>query len=681
MKSITKVPHMLHGGDYNPDQWLKYPEILKQDIELMKKAGINAVSLGIFAWVALEPEEGVFTFEWMDEVVDRLYKNGINVILATPSGSKPAWLSQRYPEVNRVGPDLRRARHGWRHNHCQSSPVYREKVAIINKKIAERYGHHPAAILWHVSNEYQGECRCSYCEENFRSWLKERYGTLDNLNEAWWNHFHGHTYTDWSQVVPPSSLGEGGVNCMNLDFKRFTTYMTIDFYLHEVKAVKSVCPHIPCTTNFMGFKLDLDYQEFGKAVDLISYDHYPLWHEGDDACLSYHAAMSHDAMRSIGNNEPWLLMESTPSVVNWSAVSKLKRPKMHLLSCVQNVAHGADGVLYFQFRKSRGGFEKFHGAVVDHDCSDSHRVFREVAEVGDLLSRLDEVVGSKVESQVAVYYDWDNHWAIEESKGPRNSGAGYYSAVFSYYEQLVKRGISVDLVGRYHDLSGYKLVIAPMLYMLRRETADKIRDFVKNGGILVTTYMTGYVDECDLCYLGGMPGLIRDVLGVKVDEIDALYDRDRNSVEYLGGNVLGLEGSFECRELCELVTIEGAETIAVYGDDFYKGYPAVTVNSYGKGKAIHVATKVDSRFIGLLTERLIDMSGVSRIIDTDLPYGVYATARHTKEESFVFLMNFATEERQLVLDDRGYTDVLTGEKIGETITLEGYGFKILKRKK
>ena len=392
MNAYNQEPRLLHGGDYNPDQWLDYPEILKKDLELMKEAKINTVSLGIFAWSALEPREGEFHFEWLDQIMDDVAAMGGNVILATPSGARPAWLSEKYPEVLRTNADRQKMLHGGRHNHCFSSPVYREKVALINRKLAERYGQHPAVIMWHISNEYGGDCHCEHCQANFRKWLQARYGTLEALNEAWWGPFWSHSFSDWSQVESPSPLGESAVHGLTLDWKRFVTDQTIDFFEHEIKDIRHITPDIPVTTNFMADTMDLipfqslNYERFAKHVDILSWDCYPAWHNDWEttADLASKVGFIDDLYRSL-KGQPFLLMESTPSGVNWHPVNKTKRPGMHLLSSMQHIAHGSDSNLYFQIRKSRGSSEKFHGAVIDHDNSSDNRVFQDVKEVGTLL--------------------------------------------------------------------------------------------------------------------------------------------------------------------------------------------------------------------------------------------------------------------------------------------------------
>lgn len=441
----------IYGGDYNPEQWLDRPDILRQDMELMKKARINTVTLGVFSWSALEPQEGVFHFQWLKDMADRLYDNGIHIILATPSGSRPRWLSQKYPEVLRMREDRIRYRYGERHNHCYTSPVYRQKVGTINQKLAEAFREHPAVIMWHISNEYGGECHCPLCQKAFRSWLKNKYQTTDALNHAWWTSFWSHTYDSFCQVESPSSLGEEGLHGLNLDWKRFVTTQTADFLLHEVRSLRMAGALQPVTTNFMEDYTGLNYPELAKHLDYVSWDSYPIWHQPEYLPTAYETGMQHDLMRSM-KHKPFLMMESSPSGVNWQEVSCLKRPGLLMTSSLHAIAHGACSVQFFQIRQSRGGFEKFHGAVIDHYGGEDTRVFREVTETGIALEALSKIQDSQVIAPAALIYDMENRWAMENAQGPRNRGLFYHEAVLKSYEALRKNGLNVDVINQEQPL-------------------------------------------------------------------------------------------------------------------------------------------------------------------------------------------------------------------------------------
>lgn len=666
---LPRFPHLLHGGDYNPDQWLDRPDILEEDIRLMKEAKINCVSVGIFAWARLEPEEGRYDFDWLETIIDNLYKNGIYTVLATPSGAKPVWMSEKYPEIRRVQQNLVRDETGDRHNHCYTSPMYREKVKAIDTALAQRFAKHPGVILWHLSNEYGGVCYCPLCQEAFREWLKKKYGTLDKLNHEWWAHFWSHTITDWSQIHPPLPNGEHSTHGLELDWKRFTTDQVIDFMKLERDAVKAADPSIPVTTNFM-YEFDTyNYFKFKDELDVISWDSYPWWKAGDNSETAAHVAFWHDVMRGI-KRQPFLLMESTPSVTNWTPVSRLKRPGIHMAQSMQAIAHGSNSVQYFQFRKGRGSMEKFHGAVVDHYGGTDTHEFQDVKSVGEQLSNMDAVYQSEVRAQVALVYDTENRWGIEGAAGPRNIGVHYLETVHAHYKALWEMGVSVDVVDEECDLSGYKLVIAPMLYLLRAGFEEKLKKFVRGGGTLIGTYLTGLVNENDLCYLGGWPGAgLKEVFGVWNETTDGLWDGEENTLIWNGC-------SYRVSELCALIHAQGATVLAEYGSDFYAGQPALTVNSCGSGEAYYLAASAGEDFYRDFYHGLADKLSLQKALESDPPHGVEAVLRHTEDGVCLFLQNFSGQEQTVALP-RKFT-LIPQETPVDTVTLPGYGAAFLR---
>lgn len=408
MVEKRNLPKMLHGCDYNPDQWLDRPDILAIDIEMMKKAHINCVTLGDFAWSTLEPEEGAYSMDWMEQIIDHLYAEGIYTVLATPTGALPPWLTQKYPEVMQVSNALVKNIPGKRHNFCYTSPIMREKAAQIDGELARRFGRHPGVILWHISNELggnfgDGTCHCPECQRAFRLWLKKRYKTLDALNKAWRTPFWSHTYTDWEQLQSPVEQGENLLHGLVLDWKIFTSEQLRDWYSREVESIRRYSDR-PATTNMMGFFKPLDYTRFAEAEDFVAWDSYPLWHsQADDIEEAARTAMCHSLMRSL-KKAPFLLMESTPSVTNWFPYAMQKRPGLHELASVQAVALGSRSVQYFQWRQSRGGPEKFHGAFVTHNGSADTRVFREVTATGAVLQNSEISWMAPVTGQKLLFY-------------------------------------------------------------------------------------------------------------------------------------------------------------------------------------------------------------------------------------------------------------------------------------
>ncbi|HEX2619804.1 MAG TPA: beta-galactosidase, partial [Phototrophicaceae bacterium] len=382
-KHLAKFSQKLwHGADYNYEQWLDMPDVLADDFRLMQAAHCNIMSVGIFSWVMLEPEEGRYQFDWLDQLMDSLAKHGMSAALATPSAAPPAWLSYKYPETRRVNNQGIRQPHCNRQNFCYTSTVYREKVCAINMQLATRYANHPALALWHVSNEYgASQCHCELCYDAFRVWLKNRYGDLDTLNHAWWTTFWSHRYTAWEQIEPVDPSNHG----LMLDWQRFISDQALDFFIAEAAPLREITPDIPVTTNFMQPDVGLNYWKFAEHIDIISWDSYPRWHQTDDTITGMQTAFYHDLHRSYKRGQPFLLLESSPSVTNWQGVSRIKKPGMLHLASLQAVAHGSNSVQYFQWRQSRGGEEKFHGAVISHLGSENTRVFRDVAATGKIL--------------------------------------------------------------------------------------------------------------------------------------------------------------------------------------------------------------------------------------------------------------------------------------------------------
>ncbi|HCE00111.1 MAG TPA: beta-galactosidase, partial [Armatimonadetes bacterium] len=402
---------ILYGGDYNPDQWPE--EVWREDARLMRLAHWNTATVPVFSWARLEPEEGRFDFGWLDRVVETLESQGIGLCLATSTASQPAWVDAKYPDVLITDPDGVRRRHGNRHSFCPNSANYRRLSVALASRLAERYGRRPSLRLWHVNNEYGTICFCENCAAAFRRWLQKRYGTLEELNRRWYTAFWGHTYTDWSQIEPPYRNGEGSIQALRIDYHRFQSESLLRCFQAERDAIRRHSPDVPITTNLMGTFFNLNYHQWAKELDVVSWDNYP-WPEAKPEDVAFYHALH----RGMKDGQPFLLMEQSPSQQNWQPYNKLKSPGRLRLQSFQTVAHGADSVMYFQWRRGRGGCEKLHGAAVEHGGGETNRVFREVAEIGAELESLGtETIGGRTPARVAVVFSWESWWAIRYSSG------------------------------------------------------------------------------------------------------------------------------------------------------------------------------------------------------------------------------------------------------------------------
>lgn len=629
---------LLHGGDYNPEQWLDRPDILEKDVEMMQKAHVNVVTLGVFSWSLLEPSEGEYHIDWLADIIHNLYAHGISTILATPSAARPAWLARKYPEVRRVRADRVRELYNRRQNYCYTSPLFREKVKAVDELLAERFGSDPAVLLWHISNEMGGECHCELCQAEFRCWLQKRYGTLENLNKAWNARFWSHDYTEWEQIESPAPQGESAVQGLALDWKRFVSSRHIDFYKFERDCVRAKAPNAKFTINMMYRFNDIDYFDMAPELDVASWDSYPTWHKPTETVeqTALDTAMMHDMYYSL-KQKPFLLMESSPSFTNWQPVSKQKKPGIAMLSALQAVAHGSDSVMYFQWRQARGAEEKFHGAVVGHDGREDARPFRETAEVGAALEKLCGVAGARRQKQAAIVHDWANKWAMEGSSGPRNAGLGYWKELALHYNALARGGISVDFVNQNSPLGGYGLVIVPMPYMIKEEFAKRLCEFARGGGTVVVTYLGGLVNESDLCYLGDTPHGLTQLLGLRRAEIDGMYDGETRLCTPVEGAPLALPEA-RASALCEVAALDEADPavpLSLYAEDYFAGAPAAAVHGFGAGKAYYLASRFDEDFYREFYRAVCAEAKLAPAWPEALPAGVLPVRRG----EYVFLQN------------------------------------------
>ena len=626
-----KLPHLAYGGDYNPEQWPE--EVWLDDVRLMREAGVNLVTVGVFSWSRLEPSAGVYEFGWLDRILGLLLDGGIMVDLATATASPPPWLSHQHPEILPVLADGVRLWPGGRQHYCPSSPIYRSAARHLVEQLAERYARHPALAMWHVGNEYGCHVPACWCDESardFRGWLRRRYETVEQLNRAWGTDVWSQRYTDWEEILPPRRSPTWSNPSQQLDFLRFSSDALLACFELERAVLTERSPGVPVTTNFMNFFKPLDYWTWSEREDIVSNDSYP---DPGDPDAAMRAAMSGDLMRSLGRGRPWILIEQTPNRVNWRPINLAKAPGQMRLWSYQALARGSDGVMFFQWRQSRAGAEKFHSAMVPHGPVESSPTWQEVVRLGGELRRLDAVCGTRVRAQVAIVLDWTSWWALELPSKP-SSELRVMDQVESYYRALYDANLTADFARPTDDLAGYRLVLVPNLYLVSDAAAANLLSFVRGGGRLVMSFFSGIVDLSDQVRLGGYPAPFTEMLGIEV--VDFLPLAENQTVELRWADGDSSHGTL-WTELLSLVG--GTSKIAEFSSGVLEGRPAVTRHGYEKGSAHYLATQLDRRAMAELLRRVSQEAGAVPVIAER----VEAVRRELGGESILFLLNHGDE--------------------------------------
>ncbi|MGQ7787234.1 beta-galactosidase [Nesterenkonia sp. K-15-9-6] len=647
------VHGLAYGGDYNPEQWPQ--DVREEDVELMRQAGVNLVSVGIFSWAMLEPREGEYDWGWLDDVLDRLHAQGVSAALATATASPPPWLTHRHPEILPQDADGTILWPGARQAYSVSSPVFREYALRMTRAIAERYAQHPALALWHVDNELGCHNAHDFSDDAaaaFRAWLEARYGTVEELNAAWGTAFWSQRYSSFEEVLPPRRAPMFVNPTQQLDFHRYSSDEFLA-YFREMRAIlREVTPGVPVTTNFMCTTRSktMDYFSWAAEMDVIATDHYTI---ADDDERHIELAFSADLTRGVAAGRPWMLMEHSTSAVNWQLHNRTKSPQEMLRDSLGHVARGADAVMFFQWRQSAAGAEKYHSAMVPHAGPDSD-VFRTTVRLGEVLRALEPVKGSTVRAQVALVFDYEAWWASELDSHPRNDFS-YPEEVMHLYRALWLAGMTVDVVHPSADLSGYRAIVVPSLYLVREEHAQALADAAEAGASVLISFFSGIVDEHDAVRLGGYPGAFRELLGIRTEEFWPLQGAESHALH--GGG----RGEF----WAENTHLEGAAEVHTWAEGPLAGRPAVTRRPVGQGAAWYLGTRPDGETLQSLVGRVLDEAGVAA--EAEAPEGVDVVRRHGEDgATYLFVLNHTAQDAVIGADGR---ELITGAEVAGDLTV------------
>ncbi len=643
------------GSDYNPEQW---PETTwLEDVRLMGEAGVNLVTVGVFAWARLQPRPDTWDFGWLDRVLDLLASNDIAVDLATATASPPPWFSLLHPESLPVNAGGTRLGIGSRQHICPSSPAFRDAAAVLVEQLATRYRTHPAVVMWHIGNEYGDhvqQCFCDVSAADFRAWLRRRHLTLDALNEAWTTDVWSGRLGDWAEVMPPREAPAPLNPALLVDWRRFSSDALLACYENERAILARMTPDLPVTTNFMRLNDGIDHRSWAASLDLVSVDLYP--DPADPASIA-EAALNHDLMRSLGDGRPWLLMEQARSAVDWRPVNMPKRPEQMRALSLAAVGRGADGIMFFQWRGSRGGPEAFHSVLLPVGGT-ATRGWRATVALGGELRLLAEVTGSRVPAEAALIVDWESWWALD-TVGHPSDRLRYRDQVLGWYRPLHAANLAVDIRGPGEDLSAYRLVVAPNLFLVDPGAARGLGRFVEDGGVLVVGPYSGVVDPDHHVRDGHYPGLLRDLIGVHWEEVWPIQDGDVG-VRFASGRTA------RARIWRDALDLDGATAVASYADGELEGWPAITRHAVGRGEAWYLGCVLDEIGMAGLLEDVWRTAGVAPV--AEVPPGVEVSRRVGDAAEYLFFVNHATSERTISPPGPGL-EMLTGTRVGREVDL------------
>lgn len=664
----NKINKFIYGAEYYPEQWSE--EIIYQDIEMMNRAGINTVTLNVFNWSNLEPEEGKFNFKNLDNVISLLEENSIYINFATPTASQPVWAFEKYPDILPEDINGNKYAHGSRTSFCPNNNNYKRLVKNLVTALVNRYYSKKSIIMWHINNEYSCHlqaCYCDQCRLEFQNWLKEKYQSIDNLNKIWNSNFWSLKYFEWKDIPVPKKTVAVHNPIVELEYQRFMDDSFLNLYRLERDIIKDKVSGVPVTTNFVGQNKALDFYKWGAEVEFLAWDSYP---DPVPESNKMYAPIIHDIMRCSGKGNSFAVMEAAVNQVNWKDINMNKRPGQIRFEAFESIAHGADAYMFFQWRQPFAGPEKFHSAVLNHSGRTDTRVFKEVENLGVEVKKLNPLLNTTFHAEVAFIFDFDSWRSLDYHFQPSNR-VNYLDEFSKYYKIFFELNIPVDVISQYSDLTGYKVVVAPILYITQHNFSENIEKFVRNGGMFLTTYFSGISNENDVVYPGVYPGPLKKVLGLEVTEFEPQPENIDITISFKGENKI-----FNADLWCDTIKVDTAEVKAVFNEDYYEDMPAVTINKYEKGRAVYIGTSPDDIFLSKFLQKEIKKSGVEPFLDLSEGIKVYKRSKITGKE-YIIILNYNEKTTKINFGYQKYREIITGEILTRDVKIESKGVMIL----
>jgi len=658
---------MYIGADYYPEHWPR--NRWETDARLMKKAGFNVVRLAEFSWVMLEPEEGRYEFDWLDDAINVLGRQGISVILGTPTAVMPAWLARKYPNALAVQNTGQRIVWGLRKNNCFTNGAYRLLSERITRAMAGHYHNNPRVIGWQTDNEINGpHCYCDTCRAEWQDWLRARYGSLQTLNQAWGTHFWGHFYQTWGEIQTPTHEHHNPSAC--LDWRRFNSWLNIRFQHEQVVVLRSLCPRHFITHNFMAFgTTQTNPHDLAMDLDVAAWDNYPVWADPE---IKYGAACGADLVRSLKKKNFWI-MEQTAGGGGWDVLNRNPRPGEIRNIALQQVAHGADAMVWFRWRTCTAGREQYWHGILGHDGKPGRRYRECTATARDLHKLAPLLANTTLKPKVAIVYDQDSRWAFETQRSYKNNEVP--AAIRRYYDAFFRAGINVDIIRPSDPLTGYKVIVAPELFVLPDATASKLCDFVRAGGVLLTDLRTGVMTETCLAHTRTLPGLLTDVLGITIEEYEGL-NGDKQTYPLAGTDAF--PGAFTSTLYADWIKPGQAEVLARYDAWHLKSYAALTRHRHGKGTGYYLGTiAAEPAFYDALIKAVLDSAKLKPVLAP--PPGIEITLREGASRKLLFIINHL-EQAVTMKVPAGNVELLSGRRTGPSLTLDRYGAAVIRLK-